>query len=111
MNWHHQNTRRGSTEIFRDAMLISMGVARPGTADKLPEKAAKVVQSVSRILEFWLNMNQHNDGQGCFLMGSSTPTIVDLSCYSEMYQLEVMGVLDFASYPQLKAWMQRMKVS
>lgn len=105
MNWHHHNTRR-SSEVFFNQLMVNFGKATPGMEAMLKKKH-EVIADIFRILEFWL---RHGN---LFLVSASSPTVVDLSCYNEVIQLEVMGLLDDldAKFPKSAAWLKRMKVA
>lgn len=104
MNWHHLNTRR-SSEIFFNQLMVNLGRAKPGQERMLATKD-QVIADIFRILEFWL---RHGN---LYLVSDKKPTVVDLSCYNEVIQLEVMGLLDNIGekFPKAAAWLQRMKV-
>ncbi|TYZ67084.1 hypothetical protein PybrP1_007676, partial [[Pythium] brassicae (nom. inval.)] len=103
MNWHHQNARR-SSEIFFNQLMVNLGRSKPSIEASLKQKD-KTVAGIFRILEFWL---RHGN---LYLVSASEPTVVDLSCYNEVVQLEVMGLLgDLGDkFPLSAAWLKRMK--
>ncbi|KAG7394516.1 Glutathione S-transferase theta-1 [Phytophthora boehmeriae] len=103
MNWHHLNTRR-SSEIFFNQLMVNIGRGTPGMEAMLAKKQ-KVIADMFRILEFWL---RHGN---LYLVSNSKPTVVDLSCYNEVVQLEVMGLLTdiHKDFPKSAAWLKRMK--
>lgn len=104
MNWHHTNVRR-CTEIFINQLWSNMGRGEP-FAETAANKQ-QVIDHMLSILEFWLR----SDGQQ-FLCHAAQPTLADLSCYNELVQLEVMGLVPNvgSEYPQVAAWLERMKV-
>lgn len=77
------------------------------TAENALKKKDETIKSIFSILEFWL---RHGN---LYLMSDQHPTVADLSCYNEVVQLEVMGLLDNveADFPLCAAWLKRMKVS
>ncbi|RLN32270.1 hypothetical protein BBJ28_00012072 [Nothophytophthora sp. Chile5] len=104
MNWHHHNTRR-SSEIFFNQLMVNLGRGTPSIEAALKKKH-QVIADIFRILEFWL---RHGN---LYLVSAMKPTVVDLSCYNEVVQLEVMGLLTNVDkdFPKCAAWLKRMKV-
>ncbi|KAG2771657.1 hypothetical protein PC129_g17584 [Phytophthora cactorum] len=102
-NWHHLNTRR-SSEIFFNQLMVNIGRGTPAMEAMLLKKH-KVISDMFRILEFWL---RHGN---LYLVSNTKPTVVDLSCYNEVVQLEVMGLLTDVQkdFPKVAAWLKRMK--
>lgn len=104
MNWHHHNARR-SSEIFINQFFVNIGRSKPSIEAALKRKD-QTIADIFRILEFWLRHGNH------YLVSATQPTVVDLSCYNEVVQLEVMGLLTDvdAKFPLVGAWLKRMKV-
>lgn len=104
-NWHHLNTRH-SSEIFFNQLMVNIGSGTPAMEAMLKKKH-KIISDMFRILEFWL---RHGN---LYLVSTTKPTVVDLSCYNEVVQLEVMGLLTTVEkdFPKVAAWLKRMKVS
>ncbi|KAE9004629.1 hypothetical protein PR003_g16646 [Phytophthora rubi] len=102
-NWHHLNTRR-SSEIFFNQLMVNIGRGTPAMEAML-QKKHKIIADMFRILEFWL---RHGN---LYLVSNTKPTVVDLSCYNEVVQLEVMGLLTDVEkdFPKVAAWLKRMK--
>jgi glutathione S-transferase len=103
MNWHHHNTRR-SSEIFFSQMMVNLGRSKPAYEAGLKAKY-KTIDSIFGILEFWLRHGNH------YIVSATEPTVADLSCYNEVVQLEVMGLLTDVGdkFPLTAAWLKRMK--
>lgn len=104
MNWHHHNARR-SSEIFINQFFVNIGRSKPSIEAALKRKD-QTIADIFRIMEFWLRHGNH------YLVSATQPTVVDLSCYNEVVQLEVMGLLTDvdAKFPLVGAWLKRMKV-
>lgn len=104
MNWHHHNARR-SSEIFFNQVMINVGRGKPFMEAALKRKF-ETIADMFRILEFWLRHGNQ------FLVSDTKPTLADMSCYNEVVQLEVMGLLPEAhtKFPKVAAWLERMKV-
>lgn len=105
MNWHHHNTRH-SSEIFFNQVMVNVGRSKPFMEAALKKKF-ETIADMFRILEFWLRHGNQ------FLVSDTKPTLADMSCYNEVVQLEVMGLLPEAhtKFPKVAAWLERMKVS
>ncbi|KAL1556834.1 Glutathione S-transferase theta-1 [Salvia divinorum] len=87
LDWHHSNLRSGAAGYVLNSTL--------GTALGLPlnpEEAAKseklLSASLRKIESFWLK------GRGRFLLGSTQPSIADLSLVCEIMQLELVDEKD-----------------
>jgi glutathione S-transferase len=104
MNWHHLNARL-SSQIFVQQIQVNMGRATPAVEASLKRKH-KVIDGIFAMLEFWLRHGNE------YLMTQSHASLADISCYNEVVQLEVMGLLTDvdAKFPKAAAWLKRMKV-
>lgn len=104
MNWHHHNARR-SSEIFINQFFANIGRSKPSVEAVLKRKD-QTIADILRIMEFWL---RHGN---LYLVSATEPTVADLSCYNEVVQLEVMGLLEDveSKFPRVAAWLKRMKV-
>ncbi|KAM0046158.1 putative glutathione transferase [Helianthus debilis subsp. tardiflorus] len=79
LDWHHSNLRQSAGVLVWNTILAP----RNGLPLKYPLVAEEsVVRSLSKLEDFWLK-----DGQ--FLVGSSQPSIADISLVCEIMQLEV----------------------
>ncbi|PSR91500.1 Glutathione S-transferase [Actinidia chinensis var. chinensis] len=83
LDWHHSNLRRGAVALIQNTVL------GPALGLKMNQEAAvegeKILSaSLEKIESFWLK------GNGLFLLGSSEPSIADLSLVCELMQLELM---------------------
>ena len=103
MNWHHLNARL-SSQIFVQQIQVNMGRATPAVEASLKRKH-KVIDGIFAMLEFWLRHGNE------YLMTQSHASLADISCYNEVVQLEVMGLLTDvdAKFPKAAAWLKRMK--
>ncbi|KAH7690703.1 Glutathione transferase protein [Dioscorea alata] len=87
LDWHHTNLRLGA------ASLIVNRITGPALGLPLNPKAAKEAEkilgsSLAKIETIWLN------GNAKFLLGSSQPSIADLSLVCEIMQLEILDEKD-----------------
>ena len=46
---------------------------------------------------------------GDFIAGAMRPSIADLACFEELFQLQVAGLFGFESNPGISAWLRRMR--
>ena len=99
LHWHHHNTRHATLSVFRPIMLeIAFGKTRDqATKEKTEQILIKILKNLEEMLQ-----------NSLFILGDH-PTIVDLQYYCEIDQLEALNVVDFASYPRLKKWVDAMK--
>ncbi|XP_039137093.1 glutathione S-transferase T1-like [Dioscorea cayenensis subsp. rotundata] len=87
LDWHHSNLRLGA------ASIIVNSIAGPALGLPLNPKAAKEAEkilgsSLAKIETIWLK------GNAKFLLGSSQPSIADLSLVCEIMQLEILDEKD-----------------
>jgi glutathione S-transferase len=70
------------------------------------KREGRTVDKILSILEFWLRNGNE------YLMTETHPSLADMSCYNEVVQLEVMGLLTHANekFPRVAAWLKRMTV-
>uniref|UniRef100_A0A7N0VIQ9 Glutathione S-transferase n=1 Tax=Kalanchoe fedtschenkoi TaxID=63787 RepID=A0A7N0VIQ9_KALFE len=81
LDWHHSNLRQGAAGyVFNSILAPAFGLP---VSPKAAAEAEKVLSSSLSIIEsFWLK------GSGRFLVGSTQPSIADLSLVCEIMQLE-----------------------
>jgi len=99
VNWHHSNSRKATTEIFRPLLV---GVLGGKPADQVKADIAKGVEMVAPpldIIERWL-------GESPFLVGDKV-TVADLMCYCELGQLRELEAFDFKGYPKISAYLDK----
>lgn len=103
MNWHHLNTRNSSM-IVLNQLLANIGRATP-EQKRMLETKDQVIADLLRSLELWPRHGRP------FIASTDKPTLADLSCYNELVQLELMGLVGSADeeLPRLAAWLARMK--
>lgn len=99
LHYHHRNIREASIGLVAPKIRKDLDI---------PEAAQKTATAIfSRALRAldtgWL-------ARSAFLAGDA-PTIADLAAYTEIGQLQpgFTGVFDFAPYPEVSRWMDRMK--
>ena len=104
MHWHHHNARL-SSQIFVNQIQVNLGRGTP-VMEKQLQKKEKTINGILRMLEYWLRHGNQ------YPMTQSHPSLADISCYNEVVQLEVMGLLTHvdAKFPKVAAWLKRMKV-
>ncbi|XP_010255416.1 PREDICTED: glutathione S-transferase T1 [Nelumbo nucifera] len=97
LDWHHSNLRRGAAPFVLNTVLgPALGLK---SNPKVTAEAEKILtSSLSKIESIWLK------GNGKFLLGSSQPSIADLSLVCEIMQLELLDEkdLDRILYPHKK---------
>ncbi|KAG8374927.1 hypothetical protein BUALT_Bualt10G0046500 [Buddleja alternifolia] len=87
LDWHHLNLRRGSaTYVLNSVLAPALGLPLNPTAAAEGEKILSA--SLAKIESVWLK------GSGRFLLGSSQPSIADLSLVCEIMQLEMADEKD-----------------
>ena len=98
LHWHHLNTRKLTTVLFKPVVLGALGLGPSVDA----EQATKDVSPALERINNWLS----ND---TFLCGTATPTIADLSCYCEIDQLKLFNLGKLDSYPNIITWIAKME--
>eukprot|EP01063_Lacrimia_lanifica_P007468 TRINITY_DN1476_c0_g1_i1.p1 TRINITY_DN1476_c0_g1~~TRINITY_DN1476_c0_g1_i1.p1 ORF type:complete len:241 (+),score=89.76 TRINITY_DN1476_c0_g1_i1:95-817(+) len=93
LHWFHRSLRELTIEYVRPVFL-------PDTAGDAGRnrKAATVALKI---------LERHYLASAPYLTGTA-PTIADLAAYEEVVQLRFMNLLDFAPYPKVAAWLDRM---
>lgn len=97
LHWHHANTRKATTELFRPVLIASFKGKTPNIESGL-ERFTPVLEK----LEEWLSHSE-------YLCETSSPTIADLSCYCEIDQLKLFKLADLSKYPALNRWISKME--
>uniref|UniRef100_A0A1J3GM68 glutathione transferase n=1 Tax=Noccaea caerulescens TaxID=107243 RepID=A0A1J3GM68_NOCCA len=83
LDWHHTNLRPGAAGYVLNSVLApSLGLPLDSLAASKAEKL--LTKSLSTLETFWLKSNAK------FLLGSSQPSIADLSLVCELMQLQVL---------------------
>ncbi|KAJ8574534.1 hypothetical protein ON010_g4679 [Phytophthora cinnamomi] len=100
LNWHHTNTRLFTLQIVRPAINKARGKVSPSDFAVLG-KADALIEKEMTLLETFLDKD--------YIAHTDAPTVADYAAYCEIDQLEMMGY-DFAKYPKVTAWIERMKV-
>ncbi|KAG6587011.1 Glutathione transferase, theta class [Phytophthora cinnamomi] len=99
LNWHHTNTRLFTLQIVRPAINKARGKVSPSDFAVLG-KADALIEKEMTLLETFLDKD--------YIAHTDAPTVADYAAYCEIDQLEMMGY-DFAKYPKVTAWIERMK--
>ncbi|KZV16090.1 glutathione S-transferase family protein [Dorcoceras hygrometricum] len=87
LDWHHSNLRHGAhTYVLNSTLGPALGQSLNPNAAAEAEKV--LLASLAKIESVWLK------GNGRFLLGSSQPSIADLSLVCEIMQLEVVDKKD-----------------
>ncbi|XP_043692142.1 glutathione S-transferase T1-like [Telopea speciosissima] len=87
LDWHHSTLRRGTVTLIRNSVLAS-AFGLPLNPQAAAEGEKILTSSLSKIESVWLGEN------GKFLLGSSQPSIADLSLVCEIMQLELLEEKD-----------------
>ncbi|XP_023752051.1 glutathione S-transferase T1 isoform X1 [Lactuca sativa] len=106
LDWHHSNLRRGSVFLVSVGLFLNTIVAPEGfpSSPQAAKEAEKILmRSLYKLETFWLK-------DGRFLVGSSQPSIADLSLVCEIMQLELLSDEDrdriFSPYKKVVEWME-----
>ncbi|KAL3498828.1 hypothetical protein ACH5RR_041560 [Cinchona calisaya] len=83
LDWHHSNLRRGSVGVLLNT-TFGPAFGLPLNPQAAAEAEKTLSSSLARIESFWLK------GDGKFLLGSSEPSIADLSLVCEIMELEAL---------------------
>ncbi|PWA92606.1 Glutathione S-transferase/chloride channel, C-terminal [Artemisia annua] len=89
LDWHHTNLRLGSGGLLLNS-IVGQIKGNPPNVEAAKEGEKLLVKSLTKLENFWLK-----DGQ--FLVGSSQPSIADISLVCEIMQLECLGKLSLRS--------------
>ncbi|XP_052170853.1 glutathione S-transferase T1-like [Diospyros lotus] len=106
LDWHHSNLRRGAvTYIINSTLAPVLGLQLNPQAAAEGEKMLSA--SLGKIESIWLK------GTGRFLLGSSQPSIADLSLVCELMQLEIVDEQDknriLDPYKKVQQWIEDTK--
>lgn len=87
LDWHHSNLRPGAAGyVLNSTLAPALGLPLNPKAAAVNEKL--LLASLTKIESVWLK------GSGRFLLGSSQPSIADLSLVCEIMQLELVDEKD-----------------
>ncbi|KAL6547918.1 Glutathione S-transferase theta-1 [Orobanche hederae] len=87
LDWYHLNIRLGAaTYVLNSTLGPALGL--PLNPEKAAESEKLLSASLKKIESVWLK------GNGRFLLGSSQPSIADLSLVCEIMQLEILDEKD-----------------
>ncbi|KAI3792442.1 hypothetical protein L2E82_06322 [Cichorium intybus] len=105
LDWHHSNLRRGTVGLVFNTILAPL-VGLPSNLQTAKEAEKILMKSLSKIENFWLK-------DGRFLVGSSQPSIADISLVCEIMQLELLSEKDcdriLSPYKKVVKWIEDTK--
>lgn len=105
LDWHHSNLRRGAAGLVFNTLLAPIK-GLPLNPQVAKESEQILIRSLSKLENFWLK-------DGRFLVGSSKPSIADLSLVCELMQLELLSEEDhdriLSPYKKVVQWMEDTK--
>ncbi|CAI9288885.1 unnamed protein product [Lactuca saligna] len=105
LDWHHSNLRRGTVGLVFNTILAPL-FGLPSNLETAKESEKLLMKSLSKLENFWLN-------DGTFLVGSSQPSIADLSLVCEIMQLQLLSETDcnriLSPYKKVVEWMEDTK--
>lgn len=96
LNWHHSNTRMFSKYAFAPFVRPDLGLSMT-----MSPGVSKLLEKICGVMEKQLSATP-------FLVGNA-PTLADLCCYEEVGQCVHLDLYDFAAFPKLQSWMQKME--
>ncbi|XP_019171128.1 PREDICTED: glutathione S-transferase T1-like isoform X2 [Ipomoea nil] len=106
LDWHHANLRRGAVGYALNTTLAP-ALGLPLNPQAAAEAEKVLLASLDKIESFWLQ------GNGRFLLGSTQPSIADLSLVCELMQLEVVEEKDrgriLSPYKRVLSWIDDTK--
>ncbi|KAL4592888.1 hypothetical protein LXL04_005895 [Taraxacum kok-saghyz] len=105
LDWHHSNLRSGAAGFVFNAILAPLnGLPSSPQAGKEAEKI--LMKSLSKLETFWLK-------DGRFLVGSSQPSIADISLVCEIMQLQLLSEKEcnriLSPYKKVLQWIEDTK--
>ncbi|KAL7183005.1 hypothetical protein ACSBR1_041653 [Camellia fascicularis] len=106
LDWHHSNLRRGAViYVLNTTLAPVLGLQLNPQAAAEGEKL--LLASLAKIESIWLK------GNGRFLLGSSQPSVADLSLVCEIMQLELLEEKDrdriLNPYKKVQQWIEDTK--
>ncbi|XP_051119067.1 glutathione S-transferase T1 [Andrographis paniculata] len=106
LDWHHGTLRRGAAGyVLNSCLAPALGLPLNPVAAAEAEKILSA--SLSKIESVWLK------GKGRFLLGSTQPSIADLSLVCEIMQLELLDEKDreriLGPYERVLKWIEDTK--
>ncbi|MEE8164328.1 MAG: glutathione S-transferase family protein [Myxococcota bacterium] len=117
LHFHHTTTRLATIKLMASHVTIAFGGVPEGGKDILLgegirtamsgpdvyERGRAVVQMVAELIEAGYLRDR-----GGYLCSRERPTIADIACYEELSQLRWASLFDFAGFPKLQSWLDRM---
>ncbi|GJU55873.1 glutathione S-transferase T1-like protein [Tanacetum coccineum] len=105
LDWHHSNLRPGSAGfVFNTILGPQRGI--PSSPETVKESEKILMRSLSKLENYWLK-------DGRFLVGSSQPSIADISLVCEIMQLELLSEKDhdqiLSPYKKVLQWVEDTK--
>ncbi|CAL0330736.1 unnamed protein product [Lupinus luteus] len=103
LDWHHLNLRQGAAPYVLHTVLAPV-LGRPSSQQAAAEAEKILTSSLSKIESIWLK------GNGRYLLGSSQPSIADLSMVCEIMQLELLDEKDrdriLSPHKKVQQWIE-----
>ncbi|KAI3522560.1 hypothetical protein L1887_00437 [Cichorium endivia] len=100
LDWHHSYLRRGAAGLVFNSILAPLNGFR-AYPQVIIQAEEILLRSLSKLENVWLK-------NGRFLIGSSQPSIADISLACEVMQLEVLSEKDYHRildpYKRVKKW-------
>jgi glutathione S-transferase len=124
LHFHHSTTRLATIKLmaphvtiaFKDLfeaggegigskdILLGEGISAAMTGPNVYQRGCTVLQMVAELIQD----GYLRDPDG-YLCTPDRPTIADIACYEELSQLRWARLFDFANFPKLRAWLDRME--
>ncbi|XP_071726420.1 glutathione S-transferase T1-like [Rutidosis leptorrhynchoides] len=105
LDWHHSNLRRGTVGLVFNSVLGPLN-GLPSKPEAAIEGEKILMKSLSKLETVWLK-------DGRFLVGSSQPSIADISLVCEVMQLEFLSEKDrdriLSPYKKVVQWIEDTK--
>jgi glutathione S-transferase/autophagy-related protein 2 len=117
LHFHHSTTRLATFKLMAPHVTIAFGGIPATTKDvvlretvgiamaapDVYEHGRTVVEQVAELIE----ASFFREGRR-YLCSADAPTIADIACYEELAQLRWASLFDFAHFPMLSGWLDRM---
>ncbi|KAI3823632.1 hypothetical protein L1987_05072 [Smallanthus sonchifolius] len=107
LDWHHSNLRRGSAGLVFNTLLAQLD-SHQSYPQVVNQAEGILLRSLSRLENFWLK-------DGRFLVGSSQPSIADISLVCEIMQLELLNEKDrdriLSPFKKVVQWIEDTKIA
>lgn len=103
LDWHHTNTRYGAAGLVFNTLFAAQ-LRKNSIVDekRMKEFETTLNRSLKSIDQVFLK-------DGKYIGGLENPSIADLSCYSELASLNMIGFDWFSNYKNILEWKSRME--